>query len=106
MRRCDLLIREMKKAAPAAEQVQQLILPKEETPPVDEYTIVRDNEDYVIEGAGLDRLLRRLDLNNPETIAYLQNLFEKIGLYKSLAEMDIPEGATVRLGELEFEYME
>ena len=106
MRRCDLLIREMKKAAPAAEQVQQLILPKEETPPVDEYTIVRDNEDYVIEGAGLDRLLRRLDLNNPDTIVYLQNLFEKIGLYKSLAEMDIPEGATVRLGELEFEYME
>ncbi len=86
--------------------MQQLILPKEETPPVDEYTIVRDNEDYVIEGAGLDRLLRRLDLNNPDTIVYLQNLFEKIGLYKSLAEMDIPEGATVRLGELEFEYME
>ena len=106
MLRCDQLIQEMKKADPAVEQVQQLILPKEEIPPVDEYTIVRDNEDYVVQGAGLDRLLRRLDLNNPETITYLQNLFEKIGLYKSLAEMDIPEGATVRLGELEFEYME
>ncbi|HHT69025.1 MAG TPA: Obg family GTPase CgtA, partial [Firmicutes bacterium] len=65
-----------------------------------------DNEDYVVQGAGLDRLLRRLDLNNPEAIAYLQNLFEKIGLYKSLAEMGVPEGATVRVGELEFEYME
>ncbi|NLL48042.1 MAG: GTPase ObgE [Firmicutes bacterium] len=106
MRRCGELIREMKKQDPVVEQVTELVLPKEEAPPVDEFTIVRDNEDYVVQGAGLDRLLRRLDLNNPEAIAYLQNLFEKIGLYKTLAEMDVPEGATVRVGELEFEYME
>lgn len=106
MRRVDYLIREIKKADPVVEPVQQLILPEEEVAPVDEYTIVRDNEDYVVEGAGLDRLLRRLDLNNPEAITYLQNLFEKIGLYKTLAEMHVPEGATVRVGELEFEYME
>ncbi len=106
MLRCDQLIREMKKKDPAAEQVTELVLPKAQTPPVDEYTIVRDNEDYVVQGAGLDRLLRRLDLNNPEAIAYLQNLFEKIGLYKTLADMEVPEGATVRVGELEFEYME
>lgn len=106
MRYVDSLIGEMKKADPVLEPVRQLILPKEEIVPIEEYTIVRDNEDYVVQGAGLDRLLRRLDLNNPEAVAYLQNLFEKIGLYKSLAEMQVPEGATVRLGELEFEYME
>ena len=106
MRRCDQLVREMKKADPPPEQVQQLVLPKEERTPVDEFEIVRDNEDYVVQGAGLDRLMRRLDLENADTIAYLQNLFEKIGLYKRLAEMEVPEGATVRVGELEFEYME
>jgi GTP-binding protein len=106
MRRCDQIVREMKKRDPVAEPVKELILPKEQAPPVDDYTIGRDNEDYVVQGAGLDRLLRRLDLNNPEAIAYLQNLFEKIGLYETLAEMEIPEGATVRVGELEFEYME
>ncbi len=106
MRRCDQLVREFKQADPVTPPVKQLVLPKGETPLVDQYTIVRDNEDYVVEGAGLDRLLRRLDLNNPEAITYLQNLFEKIGLYKSLAELEVPEGATVRVGELEFEYME
>lgn len=106
MRRVDQLVGEMKKADPPAVQVEQLVLPKEEVTGVDEYTIVRDNEDYVVQGAGLQRLLRRLDLNNPEAITYLQNLFEKIGLYKTLAEMQVPEGATVRVGELEFEYME
>lgn len=106
MQRVDTLVREMKLAEPKVEPVKQLILPEVEVAPVNEYQIVRDNEDYIVEGAGLDRLLRRLDLNNPEAIAYLQNLFEKIGLYKTLAEMHVPEGATVRVGELEFEYME
>lgn len=106
MHRVAQLVLEMKKSDPVVEPVQELILPKEEVAPVDEYTILRDNEDYVVEGAGLDRLMRRLDLNNPEAISYLQNMFEKIGLYKTLAEMEVPEGATVRVGELEFEYME
>ena len=106
MRHVDILVRQMKQGDPVPEPVEQLILPRDETPPIEDYTIVRDNEDYVVQGAGLERLLRRLDLNNPEAIAYLQNLFEKIGLYKSLAEMEVPEGATVRVGELEFEYME
>ena len=65
------------------EPVEQLILPRDETPPIEDYTIVRDNEDYVVQGAGLERLLRRLDLNNPEAIAYLQNLFEKLACTKA-----------------------
>lgn len=106
MRRVDQIVIELKKEDPVVEQVTELVLPKEEITPVDEFEIIRDNEEYVVVGEGLDRLLRRLDLNNPEAISYLQNLFEKIGLYKELAEMKVPEGATVKVGELEFEYME
>ena len=71
-----------------AEVVDEIVLsrPSERTP-VDDFTIVKDNEEYVVEGAGLERLMRRLDLNNEEAIAYLQNLFEKIGLNKALAEL-------------------
>lgn len=106
MRRVGQMVQELKKLDPVVEPVEQLILPKEEVAPVDQYTITEEEGEYVVEGAGLDRLMRRLDLNNPEAIRYLQNLFEKIGLYKSLAELNVPEGATVRIGELEFEYME
>ena len=55
---------------------------------------------------GLLRLMRRMDLNNEEAITYLQNLMEKIGVYQALADLNVPDGATVRVGELEFEYME
>ncbi len=106
MIRVDQLVTELKQKDPVSEPVVELVLPKKEIAPVDEFKIIRDNEEYEVIGAGLERLLRRLDLNNPEAIGYLQNLFEKIGVYKELAELNVPEGATVRVGELEFEYME
>lgn len=106
MRRVGQIVQELKKADPPVEPVEQLVLPKEKPEPVEDFTVVQVDDEYVVEGAGLERLMRRLDLNNEEAIRYLQNLFEKIGLYKTLAEMRVPEGATVRVGELEFEYME
>ena len=105
-RRVGQIVQELKKADPPVEPVEQLVLPKEKPEPVEDFTVVQVDDEYVVEGAGLERLMRRLDLNNEEAIRYLQNLFEKIGLYKTLAEMRVPEGATVRVGELEFEYME
>ena len=74
--------------------------------PVHRFTVRRDNDEFVVEGEGLERYMRRLDLNSDEVIVHLQRLFEKIGLYKTLADMEVPEGAAVRVGELEFEYQE
>jgi len=106
MRRAGQMVRDLKKAEPAAEQVQELVLPKEEPAPLEDFTITEVDGEYIVEGPGLERFLRRLDLNNRETVRYLQTLLAKIGVYRKLAEMGIPEGATVKVGELEFEYME
>ncbi len=103
------MLREIKATDPVGQGLEEEILvyhPETQTNPVEDFTLSRDNEDYVVEGAGLTRLMNRLDLNNDETIDYLQRLFEKIGLYKKLKADNIPEGTTVRVGELEFEYYE
>ncbi|HHY09971.1 MAG TPA: GTPase ObgE [Firmicutes bacterium] len=106
MARVGRLVLELKQADPPAELVEKLVFPREKPAPVEDYQVIQENGDYTVKGRGLDRLMRRLDLQNPEAISYLQNLFEKIGLYAALAEMNVPAGATVRVGELEFEYME
>ncbi|MDI9418783.1 MAG: GTPase ObgE [Bacillota bacterium] len=80
--------------------------PRAQAAPVEEYIIRRENEDYVVEGEGLRRLMERLDLDNEETVEYLQRLFDKIGLYRKLREMQVPDGATVRVEGLEFQYQE
>jgi len=74
--------------------------------PVDSFQIYREDDEYVVVGEGLERYMERLDLNNQEVIMHLQRLFDRIGLYKALREMNVPEGATVRVGTLEFEYQE
>lgn len=80
--------------------------PEERTGSVDDFTIRLEEKDYVVEGEGLKRFMERLDLDNEETIEYLQRLFDRIGLYRQLRDLSIEEGATVRVEGIEFEYRE
>ena len=102
------LVAEIKAQEPAETASDDVIVyqPKSQTASVEEFTIRRENDDYVVEGEGLRRLLERLDLDNAETLEYLQRLFEKIGLYQKLRAMQVPDGATVRVEGLEFQYQE
>ena len=82
------IIRTLKSEEPAAEAVDEVIIYRPETEPrgrVEDFTIRRENEDYIVEGAGLKRLMERLDLDNQETIEYLQRLFDKIGFVQQAA---------------------
>lgn len=106
MERAGRVVEELKKSDSPAELVEKLVFPRKKPVAMEDYEVIQENGDYAVEGPGLARLMRRLDLENPETISYLQNLFEKIGLYATLAKMNVPEGATVKVGELEFEYTE
>ena len=68
----------------------------------DEFHIVQEDDAY---GGRKACCAMHADLNNEE--AHLsQNLMEKIGVYQALADLNVPDGATVRVGELEFQYME
>ena len=104
------VLKQIKQAqADEDEMTDQVIIyrsPEERKSSVDDFTIRLEDQDYVVEGEGLKRFLERLDLNNEETIDYLQRLFDKIGLYRRLRELGIEEGTTVRVEGLEFEYQE
>ncbi|KLU40216.1 MAG: hypothetical protein AA931_00855 [Peptococcaceae bacterium 1109] len=109
VQRVGQLVRELRKEDPVPEKASEetvILRPQPSGAPVDEFRIVQEDDAYVVEGEGLLRLMRRMDLNNEEAITYLQNLMEKIGVYQALADLNVPDGATVRVGELEFEYME
>ncbi len=109
MQRVGKLVQELRKSEPLPEKRPEgviIVRPRRKAAPVDQFRIVQEDDVYVVEGEGLERLMRRLDLENEEAITYLQNLMEKIGVYRALADLGVPDGATVRVGELEFEYME
>lgn len=71
-----------------------------------EFNVVREGDVYVVQGEALDRYMRRLDFGNEAAIRYLQKLFGQIGLYDALRAAGVQDGDTVRVGELEFDYVD
>lgn len=72
--------------------------------PLSSYTIRRENDGFVVEGKGLERLFARLDLNNDEAIAFLQKVFKDIKLNDALRERGIQSGDLVHVAGFEFEF--
>lgn len=73
--------------------------------PLEEYTVNRTDEGFVVAGEGLERLLQRHDLNNPETLRWLLRMLRDIGVIDALLEAGVEDGDVVKLGEWEFEYL-
>lgn len=71
-----------------------------------EFTVAREGGVYVVTGEGLERYMQRLHLENEETLRYFLRLLGRIGVYDALRQAGAKDGDTVRVGALEFEYLE
>lgn len=70
------------------------------------FTITKDDDGFVVEGEDLARLMQRLDLESEAGMRYFQQLMGDIGIYEALRQAGATDGDTVRVGDLEFEYVE
>ena len=62
--------------------------------------------EWVVTGAGLERLVTRTDLNNEYAVRRLQHILDRIGVNRKLKEMGACHGDTVRIAQAEFEYVD
>ena len=49
--------------------------------------------------------MRNINFDDYESVQYFQRFLEMKGINKQLEKMGIEEGDTVRIGEVEFEYI-
>ena len=71
-----------------------------------QFEIFKDeNGAYTVVGGLADMLCRNVVLNNPDSMAYFQRTLKNRGVFKALADMGCTEGATVIVGDVEFEYI-
>ena len=59
---------------------------------------------YVVSGTFVDRLLKAININNPDHLRYFQKVLKNKGVIRELTEMGIQDGDTIRLNTFEFEY--
>lgn len=75
---------------------------KEEQP----FTIVKDNNVWVVKGEKVEKLLKMTKFNTDESANRFANKLRKYGVDDKLRELGAVEGDTVRILDFEFEYKE
>jgi GTP-binding protein len=61
---------------------------------------------YVVSGRGIERLIAMTDMNNEAGVRRMQRILERMGVVRSLRDLGAEEGATVRIGTTEFDFLD
>ena len=108
---------ELYKISAATKQgVQELIdhvaevlktLPKEElVEKEDDWTIKIEDGVFIVSGRAVQRLMGRVNIEDNESMYYLQKCLKNMGIDDKLKEMGVCEGDTVILDDWELEWYE
>ena len=68
------------------------------------FTIVRDNDVYVVKGDAIEKLFRMTNFNTEEAYERFSNKIRRMGIDDELISMGIKEGDIVRIFDFEFEW--
>jgi len=77
-----------------------------EAPPADTWEAERAGDDYVVRGRRIERLVAMTDMNNEAAVRRLQRTLERTGIVRRLRELGAEDGATVRIGATEFDFVD
>ena len=78
------------------------LTPAEDEPP---YTVRRENEYYIVEGPWVNKILGSVNFDDRESLQYFQRVMKNMGVIEALEKKGIQEGDTVKMGEIEFDYI-
>ena len=91
------------------------ILPKEEIVEIkqrkvytleekQEFTITKEDGMFIVDGPGVQRIMRRVNLEDNESMHYFQKCLEELGVNEALKEAGVKEGDTVKVVDWELEW--
>ena len=94
------------------------VLPKEELTEVEErviytlkedepgWTIRKENEEFIIEGKAVEKLMGRINIDDNESMYYFHRRLKELGIEDKLKEMHVCEGDTVIIDGYVLEWFE
>ncbi|MDR1800962.1 MAG: GTPase ObgE [Lachnospiraceae bacterium] len=68
------------------------------------YTVTKEEEEFVVEGPKIEKMLGYTNLDSEKGFAFFQKFLKESGILKELENLGIKEGDTVRLYGRSFEY--
>lgn len=87
------------------EEEEEEIVYEAEIKDTSEFEISFENNMYIISGKVVEKVMRNINFDDYESVQYFQRFLDMKGINKQLEKMGINEGDTVRIGDVEFEYI-
>ena len=72
----------------------------------EDYKIAKENGVCVIKGEAVERVMRRVNIADNESLYYFQKSLEDLGVNQKLKEMGVKEGDIVKINDYELEWEE
>lgn len=70
------------------------------------FTITKEEGIFIVDGPGVQRIMRRVNLEDNESMYYFQKCLDELGVNKALKEEGVKEGDTVKVVDWELEWMD
>ena len=69
-----------------------------------QFTITKEDGIFVVDGPGVQKIMRRVNLEDNESLYYFQRCLDELGVNKALKEAGVQEGDTVKVVDWELEW--
>lgn len=70
------------------------------------YTIIKEDGIFVVDGPEIRKLMRKVNMEDNESLYYFQKQLEELGVNQKLKEEGVQEGDTVRVYDYELEWID
>ena len=71
-----------------------------------EFEVIRDGAVYEVAGTSMDRLIDSVNFDDDESINWFHRTLRRWGVIDALRAKGAKEGETVRIGDMEFDFVE
>lgn len=68
------------------------------------FEIRKEKGEYIVSGPDIDRLMRKVNLSDNESMYYFQKMLANMGINQALKEAGVKDGDTVRFNDWEFDW--
>ena len=104
MKRVSTLLKELPKEELIETSAERVVYTLKEKQ--DGFKVEMVNKEYIVSGPAVEKLMRRVNIQDNESMYYFQKQLTELGIEEKLKQMGIKEGDTVKILDWEFEWSE
>ena len=71
-----------------------------------DFTITKEKGKFIVKGEKIDRIMRKVNIGDYESLFYLHRKLDEVGLNQELKKQGIKDGDIVKIGDYEMEWEE